>query len=151
MNGIGAKQQLARLQDALAQHQARHTALEPDLVARQEARDAIDTTSQCRERDLSKDQIMLDLQVLLVSLHDWVRNHYLAPVWQQLELDTATALLYRKAGQVTWGQEQITVVFEPYRYAEHQRAMLATCQRCNAADLHWRDGRRLRFEVASVI
>ena len=146
-----AKQQLARLQDALAQHQARHTALEPDLVARQEARDAIDTTSQCRERDLSKDQIMLDLQVLLVSLHDWVRNHYLAPVWQQLELDTATALLYRKAGQVTWGQEQSTVVFEPYRYAEHQRAMLATCQRCNAADLHWRDGRRLRFEVASVI
>ena len=66
-------------------------------------------------------------------------------------LDTATELLYRKAGRVTWGAEQITVVFEPYRYAAHQQAMVATCQRCNVADLHWRDGRRLRFAVASAI
>ena len=93
---------------------------------------------------------MLDLQVLLVSLHDWVRSHYLAPAWQQLELDTATELLYRKAGRVTWGAEQITVVFEPYRYAAHQQARVATCQRCNVADLHWRDGRCLRFAVASA-
>jgi len=143
-----AQRQLERLQEALAQRQARHTALEPELAARQVARDARDTSGLCRERDLAKDQIMLDLQVLLVSLHDWVRHHYLAPVWQSLELDTATELLYRKAGRVTWGAEQITVVFEPYRYPEQQRAMVATCQRCNAADLHWRDGRTLQFAVA---
>ena len=79
-----------------------------------------------------------------------MRHHYLAPVWQHLELDTATELLYRKAGRVTWAAEQITVVFEPYRYPEQQQAMLETCRRCNAADLHWRDGRRLCFEVAPV-
>ena len=133
---------------ALARHQARQAALQAELTARQQARDALDTNGLCRERDLGKDQIMLDLQVLLVSLHDWVRQHYLAPVWQHLELDTATELLYRKAGRVTWGAEQITVVFEPYRYPEQQRAMVETCQRCNAADLHWRDGRHLHFEVA---
>ncbi|MCX6032585.1 MAG: hypothetical protein NT169_25265, partial [Chloroflexi bacterium] len=67
-----------------------------------------------------------------------------------LELDTATELLYRKAGQVTWAAEQITVVFEPYRYPEQQQAMVETCRRCNAAELHWRDGRTLRFEVAAA-
>lgn len=140
-----------RLLAQLAARQARQVALRAELTVRQQARDALDTSGLCRERDLGKDQIMLDLQVLLASLHDWVRQHYLAPVWQPLELDTATALLYRKAGRVTWAAEQITVEFEPYRYPEQQRAMLETCQRCNAADLHWRDGRTLRFEVASAI
>jgi len=74
-----AQRQLERLQAMLAQHQARGTALTQELADRQAARDAIDTASQCRERDLAKDQIMLDLQVLLASLHDWVREHYLAP------------------------------------------------------------------------
>lgn len=142
------ERQQTRLRKTLAHHEARWTTLQAELQLRQQARDALDTSGLCRERDLGKDQIMLDLQVLLVSLHDWVRHHYLAPVWQHLELDTATELLYRKAGQVTWGVEQITVVFEPYRYPEQQQAMVATCQHCNAAALHWRDGRRLRFEVA---
>lgn len=144
------ERQPTRLRKTLAQHAARWTTLQTELQVRQEARDARDTSGLCRERDLAKDQIMLDLQVLLVSLHDWVRHHYLAPVWQHLELDTATELLYRKAGRVTWAAEQITVVFESYRYPEQQRAMVETCQRCNAADLHWRDGRRLHFEVASA-
>jgi len=139
-----------RLLATLAQRQDRQQALQAELTVRQQARAALDTSGLCRERDLGKDQIMLDLQVLLVSLHDWVRQHYLAPVWQTLELNTATELLYRKAGRVTWGAEQITVVFEPYRYPEQQQAMVETCQRCNAADLHWRDGRRLRFGVASA-
>ena len=77
--------------------------LQAELTVRQQARDALDTSGLCRERDLGKDQIMLDLQVLLVSLHDWVRQHYLVPVWQPLELDTAIELLYRKPGRVTWG------------------------------------------------
>jgi hypothetical protein len=40
------------------------------------------------------------------------------------------------------------VELEPYRYADQQRAMEATCARFNAADPHWRDGRALRITVA---
>lgn len=130
-------------------HRERSQALAQTLAERQAARDAIDTVSRCRERHLEKDQIMLNLQVMLLNLHDWVRQHYLAPVWQRLELQTATELLYRKAGRVQWGKEQIEIVFEPYRYPEHQRATEETCQRCNAAQLRWRDGRLLHFRVAS--
>ena len=95
----------------LADHQERRRTLQQTLAERQAARAAIDTASQCRERDLEKDQIMLDLQVLLASLHDWVREHYLAPEGQRLELETATELLYRKAGRVTWGAEQVEIIF----------------------------------------
>ena len=144
-----AQHQMARLQAALANHQERRNVLQPTLAERQAARDAIDTASQCRERDLEKDQIMLNFQVMLLNLHDWVREHYLAPVWQHLELETATELLYRKAGRVHWEPEQIEIIFEPYRYAEHQQAMEETCRRCNTAQLRWRDGRLLRFRVAS--
>jgi hypothetical protein len=91
---------------------------------------------------------MLDLQILLASLHDWVRQHYLAPEWQWLELDTAIELIYRKPGRVHWGPEAIEVVLEPYRYPAQQQAMEATCQRFNAAQLRWRDGRLLRIRVA---
>jgi hypothetical protein len=111
-------------------------------------RDAIDTKTMRRERDLEKDQIMFTLQVLLLSLHDWVRNHFLAPEWQRLELETATKLLYTKSGWVTWHEKRIEIVFEPYRYAKQQRAMEATCQRFNDANLTWRDGRLLRMSVA---
>jgi hypothetical protein len=41
------------------------------------------------------------------------------------------------------------VELEPYRYADQQRAMEATCERFNAAELHWRDGRPLRMTVAA--
>ncbi len=58
-------------------------------------------------------------------------------------------MLYRKAGHVIWGAEEIEIIFEPYRYAELQRAMEDTCRRCNAAQLRWRDGRLLRFRVAA--
>jgi len=64
------QRQLARLHEARAQRQARRTTLEQELADRQTARAALDTTAQCRERNLEKDQIMLDLQVLLASLHD---------------------------------------------------------------------------------
>ena len=144
---LRAQRQLARLHAALAQRQTRRTALQQEIADRQATRDAIDTASQCRERHLEKDQLMLDLQVLLASLHDWVREHYLAPAWQQLELNTASELLYRKAGRVIWGTEEIEITFEPYRYADLQQAMAETCRCCNAAQLRWRDGRLLRFHV----
>jgi hypothetical protein len=142
------RRQVARLQAALTERQAHREAVQQELAERQAARDAVDTAGLCRERDLEKDQIMLDLQILLASLHDWVRQHYLAPEWQWLELDTAIELIYRKPGRVHWGPEAIEVVLEPYRYPAQQQAMEATCQRFNAAQLRWRDGRLLRIRVA---
>ena len=118
------------------------------LSHRQQVRDALDTDTLCRERNLEKDQIMLNLQLLLTNLHHWARHHYFAPLWQQLELKTATALIYRKSGWVTWGAETIEVLLEPYRYPEHQEAMAECCRRFNAANLRWRDGRLLRIRVA---
>ena len=139
-----------RQHKVIQQHQAQHDQYQQELGERQAVRDAIDTETLCRERNLEKDQIMLDLQVLLANLHDWVRKHYLAPDWQQLELETATELIYRKPGRVIWGLEEIEVILDPYRYPEQQRAMEATCGRFNAARLRWRDGRLLTIRVPPV-
>lgn len=132
----------------LRQQRQQQAPLQTELRHRQQARDALDTESLCRERDLEKDQIMLNLQLLLGNLHHWCREHFFAPAWQQLELQTATALIYRKSGWVQWGSDLIEVVLEPYRYPEQQHAMAETCRRFNAANLHWRDGRQLRIRVA---
>jgi hypothetical protein len=137
-----------RLLERLCWHRGQRTQLRGQLAEREAARDAIDTETLCRERHLEKDQIMLDLQVLLTSLHDWAREHYFAPEWQRLELGRATRLIYRKPGRVTWYEDRIEVMLDPYRYADQQRAMEATCQRFNAANLRWRDGRLLRIHVA---
>jgi len=137
-----------RLLETCRRRRTRRNELRQELAERQAARDAIDTESLCRERDLEKDQILLDMQVLLTSLHDWARQHYFVPRWQRLELDTATELIYRKPGQVRWGKEEIEVVLASYRYAEHQQAMEETCHRFNEAQVRWRDGRLLRIRVA---
>lgn len=134
----------------LYEHEVKSRQLRDRLVERIAARDAIDTETLCRERDLEKDQIMLNFQILLGNLHDWVAEHYLAPQWRTLSLEKATQMIYRKAGRVTWHEDQIEVELEPYRYADQQRAMEATCARFNAAGLHWRDGRALRITVAAA-
>ena len=91
---------------------------------------------------------MLDMQVLLTSLHDWTRLHYFAPNWRDLELSTTTALIYRKPGRVRWGKEEIEVVLDSYRHPEHQQAMEESCRRFNEAQVSWRDGRLIRIRVA---
>lgn len=162
------EQRLTRAQQALAQHDhriqqrharllrrltdqcARRDQLAQLLTQRQSARDAIDTEAVCRERHLEKDQLLLNLQVLLTNLHDWACAHYFAPAWQKLELDTAMRLIYRKSGHVTWYADRIEVTLDAYRYTEQQQAMEVTCQRFNAANLRWRDGRRLRFYLAQA-
>jgi hypothetical protein len=142
------QRQRIRLLEAAQKHWLQRNALQRERAERCATRDAIDTVSLCRERDLQKDQVMLDLQVLLASLHDWARQQYFAPDWQHLELDTATELIYRKSGRVRWGLEDIEVTLDPYRYPEHQRAMQETCHRFNATQVRWRDGRLLRMRVA---
>jgi hypothetical protein len=122
--------------------------LQAQLAGRETCRDAIDTDTLCRQRHLEKDQIMLNLQLLLTNLHDWAAEHYFAPQWHKLELETATRLIYQKPGRVRWAPDQIVVELEPYRYPDQQRAMETTCDRFNAANLRWRDGRLLRIYVA---
>jgi hypothetical protein len=135
---------LAHLRD----QRASATQVQADLTRHQQTRDALDTETLCRECHLEKDQIMLNLQLVLANRHHWTRDHYFAPAWQHLALPTATQLIYRKAGWVHWGPEQIDVTLEPYRYPEHHRAMEETCRRFNDQNLLWRDGRRLRIQVA---
>jgi hypothetical protein len=139
-----------RLLQQLHGHATRSHQLSGRLLHRMALRDAIDTQTLCRERDLEKDQIMLDLQLLLANLHDWSAESYFAPTWRNLSLEKATQMIYRKAGRVTWYSDRVEVVLETYRYDDQQRAMEVTCARFNAANVHWRDGRLLRISVASL-
>jgi hypothetical protein len=131
----------------LHQHQTQSSQLQQQLGERIAARNAIDTETLCRERHLEKDQVMLNLQVLLGNLHDWVRKHYFAPDWRSLTLEKATQMIYRKSGRVTWHPDRIEVVLDPYSYRDQQRAMEASCRRFNEANLCWRDGRPLHISV----
>jgi len=136
------------LVEQLHRHQTQSRQLGERLAQRIAARDAIDTVTLCRERDLEKDQIMLNFQVLLANLHDWVAQNYLAPQWRSLSLEKATSMIYRKKGWVMWSADRIEVELEPYRYPDQQRAMEASCRRFNEAGLRWRDGRLLCISVA---
>jgi hypothetical protein len=136
------------LRQQLHQHQSQSGELRTRLAHRLTVRDAIDTETLCRERETEKDQIMLNGQVLLANLHDWAAQTYFAPQWRLLSLEKATQMIYRKAGRVTWNEDRIEVVLEPYRYPSQQRDMEATCARFNAANLRWRDGRSLHITVA---
>jgi hypothetical protein len=143
------RRQQRRLLLQFHSHNARSRQLHTRLCHRTAIRDAIDTETLCRERDLEKDQVMLDLQILLANLHDWTAKSYFAPCWRHLSLEKATQMIYRKAGRVTWYGDRIEVVLEPYRYSDQQRAMEITCARFNAAHVRWRDGRLLRVSAAS--
>jgi len=148
----GLTQQFLRRQRSLLQqlhhHQTHVRQLRPRLAQRLAVRDAIDTQTLCRERDLEKDQIMLNWQILLATLHDWAAQAYFAAEWRALSLEKATQMIYRKGGRVTWHEDRIEVVLKPYRHSDQQRAMEATCTRFNAANVRWRDGRLLRISVA---
>ena len=139
-----------KLLHRLSEHEAQARQLRQRRAERIATRDAIDTETLCQERDLEKDQIMLNFQILLTNLHDWVAENYFAPEWRTLSLEKATQMIYRKAGRVTWQEDRIEVELEPYRYADQQRAMEATCARFNATNPHWRDGRALRITVAAA-
>jgi hypothetical protein len=135
------------LVEQLHRHQATSRQLGQRLAQRIAVRDAIDTQTLCRERDLDKDQIMFNWQMLLATLHDWAAQAYFAPDWRTLSLEKATQMIYRKAGRVTWLDDCIEVMLESYRYPDQQRAMETTCSRFNAANVRWRDGRLLRISV----
>lgn len=137
-----------RAQAKIAQRRAQRDRAAAQVSERQEVVAGIDTESRCRERCLEKDQIMLNLQVLLGSLHHHACENYFAPGWQRLELETATSMVYRKPGRVTWRPGEVEVVLQRYRYPQQQAAMEETCRRFNARNIRWRDGRLLRIHVA---
>jgi hypothetical protein len=141
-------QRQRRLLQQLHDHQRHTNQLNQRLSQRMALRDAIDTATLCRERDLEKDQVMLNWQILLANLHDWSAKYYFDAPWRTLSLKNATQMIYRKAGWVTWHNDWIEVRLEPYRYRDQQRAMAATCARFNARDVHWRDGRRIHISVS---
>ena len=143
----GRQKKQRRLHQKTVEQQRRIAELQLQLTQRQQKRDTIDTETLCRQRHLEKDQMMLNWQVLLTNLHEWVKQNVFAPAWQKLSLEKATELIYRKSGHVRWYPDHIEVVLDSYRYREHQRAMEVTCQRFNQANLHWRDGRLLCFSV----
>ena len=132
----------------LHHHETVSRQLRVRLAHRIAARDAIDTETLCRERELEKDQIMLNWQILLANLHDWAAQSYFTAEWHNLSLEKATQMIYRKAGRVMWYDDRIEVELEPYRYPDQQRKMETSCARFNAANLRWRDGRLLRITVA---
>ena len=144
------RKQQRRLLQQLYDHEAGSHQLSGRLLHRVALRDDIDTETLCRERNLEKDQIMLDLQLVLANLHDWVAKSYLAPSWRRLSLEKATQMIYRKAGRVTWHSDRIEVVLEPYRYSDQQHTMEKTCARFNEAGVHWRDGRLLHISVTPL-
>jgi len=135
------------------EHQARDLAgrraeLETKLAGRQAVLAAIDLTEPMFERDLEKDQIMANFQAALFNAHCWCCDHYFTGEWSHLELETATARIYRQRGRVIYGTARVEVTLVAFAYrAEHELAE-AACTRFNAAQIHDAEGRLIIMAVA---
>lgn len=129
------QQRPQKLLAQLRQQRCQHRQTSTELSHRQAAPDPLDTASLCRERPPEKDQLRLNLQLLLGNLHPWAQDHYFAPPWQQLQLQTALDLIYRKSGRGQWNPQAVKVVLAPYPYPEQQHPLEVTCRRFNTANL----------------
>jgi hypothetical protein len=127
----------------------RQAELETKLAERQAALAAIDLTEPMFERDLQKDQIMANFQAALLNAHRWCCDHYFTGEWSHLELETATARIYRQRGRVVYTAERVDVTLAAFVYrAEHELAEVA-CARFNATQVHDAEGRLIVMAVAS--
>jgi len=127
---------------------ARQAELETKLAGRQAALAAIDLTEPMFERDLEKDQIMANFQAALFNAHRWCCDHYFTGEWSHLELETATARIYRQRGRVVYGTARVEVTLAAFAYrAEHELAITA-CGRFNAAQVHDAEGRLIVMTIA---
>jgi hypothetical protein len=128
---------------------ARQAELETKLAARQAVLAAIDLTEPMFERDLEKDQLMANFQAALLNAHRWCCDHYFTGEWSHLELETATARIYRQRGHVAYSAKRVDVTLAAFAYrAEHELAE-AACTRFNAAQVHDAEGRLILMAVAS--
>lgn len=126
----------------------RQAELETKLAERQAALAAIDLTQPMFERDLQKDQIMANFQAALLNAHRWCCDRYFTGEWSHLELETATARIYRQRGRVVYTAERVDVTLAAFGYrAEHELAE-AACARFNAAQVHDAAGRLIVMAVA---
>lgn len=160
------EQQLAHLAGEAQTQQARHirctekferqtreltvrqAELETKRVERQAALAAIDLTQPMFERDLEKDQLMANFQAALLNAHRWCCDRYFTGEWSHVELETATARIYRQRGHVVYSAERIDVTLAAFDYrAEHELAE-AACLRFNAAQVHDAEGRLIVMTVA---
>lgn len=127
---------------------ARQADLETKRAARQAVLAAIDLTEPMFERDLEKDQLMANFQAALLNAHRWCCNRYFTGEWSHLELETATARIYRQRGRVVYSAERVDVTLAAFGYrAEHELAE-AACVRFNAARVHDAAGRLIVMAVA---
>ena len=122
----------AQIQD-LAQRQV---LLQTKQTARQAALAAIDLTEPMFERDLEKDQIMVTLQAALLNAHRWCCDRYFTGEWSHLELETATARIYRQRGRVVYTAERVDVTLAAFVYRAEQTLAEDACGRFNTAQVH---------------
>ena len=100
------------------------------------------------ERDLEKDQIMANFQAALLNAHHWCCDHYFTGEWSHLELDTATARIYRQRGRVVYADDRVDVTLATFAYRPEQDLAEAACARFNAARVHDAAGRLIVMAVA---
>jgi hypothetical protein len=132
----------------LAKLKARRGELENKRAERQAALQAIDLTQPMFERDLEKDQIMADFQAALFNAHQWCCTHYFSGAWSRLELETATARIYRQRGQVAYADDQVTVTLAAFAERAEQDLAEAACRKFNAARVRDAAGRLIVMRVA---
>jgi hypothetical protein len=132
----------------LAKLNARRGELEVKLAERQTTLQTIDLTQPMFERDLEKDQIMTDLQAALLNAHRWCGEHYFSGEWGRLELETATARIYRQRGHVVYTDDQVTVTLAMFADRAEQGLAEAACLKFNAAQVQDAAGRLIVMGVA---
>lgn len=132
----------------LAKLNARRGELEAKLAERQTTLQTIDLTQPMFERDLEKDQIMTDLQAALLNAHRWCGEHYFSGEWSRLELETATARIYRQRGHVIYTDDQVTVTLAMFADRAEQGLAEAACLKFNAAQVQDAAGRLIVMGVA---
>jgi hypothetical protein len=147
--GLRLAQRTTKLQtDTLTQLETRRAELEVTLAHRQTALAQIDVTQPMFERDLEKDQIVTDLQAALLNAHRWCCDHYFTGEWSRLELETATARIYRQRGRVSYADDRVDVTLAAFAYRPEQNLAEAACIRFNAALVHDAAGRLIVMAVA---
>ena len=133
---------------SLSQLDARREQLEATLSERQAALANIDIDQPMFERDLEKDQIMADFQAALLNAHRRCCEHYFTGEWSRLELETATARIYRQRGRVVYADDRVDVTLAAFAYRSEQTLAEAACARFNAARVHDAAGRLIVMAVA---
>ena len=97
---------------------------------------------------LEKDQIMANFQAAWLNAHHWCCDHYFTGEWTGLELETATARIYRQRGRVVYADDRVDVTLAAFAYRAEQDLAEAACARFNAARVHDAAGRLIVMAVA---